>query len=163
MLLIRSRSAQSRPLGLRSLVRLPAACPRRTAPHRSAIPLLPILPELQRAIVRPKEGARAAGRVSLPPEDLIDQLIAQFHPADRVLTLAKLLVGLQEPRSDLLQPFALGWRALSLTRRVAIVGTHAKNRRFRPAVLVSRAPKLPPSDLRLVQPFALGWRALNLT
>ena len=47
--------------------------------------------------------ANASGRASLPPDDLIAQSIAQFDPADRVLTLAKLLllVGLQKPRSEL--------------------------------------------------------------
>src|SRR3954451_18297839 len=56
-------------------------------------------------------AANAPGRVSLPPDDLIAQSIAQLDPTDRVLTLAKLLLlaGLQKPRSELpLQPFALG-------------------------------------------------------
>ena len=55
-------------------------------------------------------AANAPGRVSLPPDDLIAQSVARFHPTDRVLTLANLLLaGLQKPRSELpLQPFALG-------------------------------------------------------
>jgi hypothetical protein len=61
--------------------------------------------------------------VSLPPDDLIAQSIAQFHPADRILTLANLLLlaSLQKPRSELpLQPFALGWRVLYLDWWVAM-------------------------------------------
>src|SRR5215212_4261330 len=88
--------------------------------------------------------------VSLPPDDLISQSIAQFHPADRLLTLVKppLLAGLQKPRSELpLQPFALGWRVLNLARRVAMVWARAKDRHFRPAAFVLRAPPLPPSEL----------------